>query len=96
VAGFKAENGKRVDVQPTHWRPWDRASAFGSGGIAAGNDALSAIFGSPDVSQAVVDRAQKLSGVSSDILKKMLPVLAGIVLSGLRADPRSWDSWAKG
>jgi hypothetical protein len=42
-----------------------------------------AIFGSPDVSQAVVDQAQKFSGVSSDILKKMLPVLAGIVLSGL-------------
>ncbi len=52
-------------------------------GLAAGNYALSAIFGSPDVSQAVVDQAQKFSGVNSGILKKMLPVLAGIVISGL-------------
>src|SRR5262245_28646427 len=41
------------------------------------------IFGSPDVSRAVADQAQQFSGVSSDILKKMLPVLAGIVMSGL-------------
>jgi hypothetical protein len=61
----------------------DPEAAFGSDGIAARSDALSAIFGSPEASQAVVDQAQKFSGVSSDILKKMLPVLAGIVLSGL-------------
>jgi hypothetical protein len=61
----------------------DPQAAFGSDGIAAGNDALSAIFGSPAVSQGVIDQAQKFSGVSSDILKKLLPVLAGIVLSGL-------------
>jgi hypothetical protein len=61
----------------------DREAAFGSDGIAARSDALSAIFGSPDVSAAVVDQAQRFSGVSSDILKKMLPVLAGIALSGL-------------
>ena len=41
------------------------------------------IFGSPDVSRAVIDQAQNFSGVSSNILKKMLPVLAGVVLSGL-------------
>jgi hypothetical protein len=22
----KVENGKRVEVRPTHWRPWDQAS----------------------------------------------------------------------
>jgi hypothetical protein len=61
----------------------DAGTALGAKGLAAGNDALSVIFGSPDVSQAVVDQAQRFSGVSSSILKKMLPVLAGIVLSGL-------------
>jgi hypothetical protein len=31
----------------------------------------------------VIDQAQNFSGVSSDILKKMLPVLAGVLVSGL-------------
>jgi hypothetical protein len=61
----------------------DAETAFGSEGVAAGNDALSVIFGSPEVSRAVVDQAQQFSGVSSSILKKLLPVLAGMVLSGL-------------
>jgi hypothetical protein len=61
----------------------DPGAAFGSDGIAAGNDTLSAIFGRPDVSRAVIDQAQKFSGVSSNILQKMLPVLAGILVSGL-------------
>jgi hypothetical protein len=61
----------------------DPETAFGPEGVAAGNDALSVIFGSPDVSRAVIDQAQNFSGVSSNILKKMLPVLAGVVLSGL-------------
>jgi hypothetical protein len=41
------------------------------------------IFGSPDVSRAVADQAQSFSGVDSGILKNMLPVLAGILISGL-------------
>ncbi len=61
----------------------DPQTAFGPDGVAAGNDALSVVFGSPNVSQAVIDQAQAFSGVGSGILKKMLPVLAGIVLSGL-------------
>src|SRR5262249_49882941 len=61
----------------------DPEMAFGPDGVAAGNDALSVILGSPDVSRAVIDQAQNFSGVSSNILKKMLPVLAGVLLSGL-------------
>ena len=57
--------------------------AFAPQGRAAGNDVLSVIFGSPDVSRAVVDQAQQFSGVTGSILKKMLPVIAGIIISGL-------------
>src|SRR5262249_23436404 len=72
--------GQRQNLQDIYDDP---EMAFGPEGVAAGNDALSAIFGSPDVSRAVTDQAQNFSGVSSNILKKMLPVLAGVVLSGL-------------
>jgi len=61
----------------------DAETAFGPDGVAAGNDALSVIFGSPDVSRAVVNQAQQFSGVDSGILKKLLPIVAGVVLSGL-------------
>lgn len=57
--------------------------AFAPQGRAAGNDVLSVIFGSPDVSRAVVDQAQQFSGVTGSILKKMLPVIVGIIISGL-------------
>ena len=59
----------------------DPTMAFAQAGRTAGNDVLAAIFGSPDVSRAVADQAQQLSGVSSGILKKLLPVLAGILIS---------------
>jgi hypothetical protein len=72
--------GQQQDLQDMYDDP---ETAFGSEGVAAGNDALSVIFGSPDVSRAVVDQAQKFSGVSSDTLKKLLPIIVGTVLSGL-------------
>jgi hypothetical protein len=46
------------------------------GTTAAGNDMLGAIFGSKDVSRAVADRAAGQTGISPDILKQMLPVVA--------------------
>ena len=61
----------------------DAKLALSPDGLAAGNQALSLIFGSPEVSRAVVDQAQKFSGVSSSVLEKLLPALTGIVLSGL-------------
>ena len=57
--------------------------ALSPAGLAAGNQALSFIFGSPDVSREVIAQAQKFSGVSSSILQNFLPALTGIVLSGL-------------
>src|SRR6266436_7724285 len=74
----------------------DPETAFGPEGVAAGNDALSLIFGSPDVSRAVIDQTQNFSGVSSDILKKMLPMLAGVVLSGLMRSGSSGKSASPG
>src|SRR5262245_20964328 len=69
--------------QDLHAMYGDPAVAFAQQGRAAGNDVLSAIFGSPEVSRAVADQAQRFSGVNSSILKQLLPVLAGILISGL-------------
>ncbi len=61
----------------------DAKLALSPDGVAAGNQAVSLIFGSPQVIQAVIEQAQKYSGVSSSILERLLPALTGIVLSGL-------------
>ena len=61
----------------------DPQAAFSREGRAAGNEALARMFGSPDASRAIADQAQQLSGISSTILKKLLPVLAGLIISSL-------------
>ena len=65
------------------------------------------MFGSPDTSRAITDQAQQFSGVTSAVLKKLLPVLAGLLISGLmragrdkphrqRLEPRQEDGGGLG
>jgi hypothetical protein len=44
--------------------------------VDAGNSVLGQIFGSKDVSRTVADHAAGQTGLSSDLLKKMLPMIA--------------------
>lgn len=48
-----------------------------------GNDILGHIFGDKKVSREVASRASQKAGVSSTILKKMLPVLATLVMGAM-------------
>ena len=48
-----------------------------------GNAILAQIFGSKDVSRGVANQAADLSGIGSAILKKMLPVIAAMILGKL-------------
>jgi len=48
-----------------------------------GNAILGHIFGSKDVSRAVAGSAAEQTGIGADILKKMLPVVATMVMAGL-------------
>jgi hypothetical protein len=61
----------------------DPETAFAEPGRDAGNDILSVIFGAPAVSRAIADRAQTQSGIASSILRKLLPVLVGMLISGM-------------
>ena len=47
--------------------------------VARGNDVLGQIFGSPDVSRTVAQRASSQTGLDPALLKKMLPMLAMLV-----------------
>lgn len=48
-----------------------------------GNSILGHIFGSKDVSRAVAARAAEQTGIGADVLKKMLPVVATMVMGSL-------------
>lgn len=61
----------------------DPRAAFSPEARAAGNTVLSTMFGSPDASRAIAAQAQNLSGVTSAILKKLLPIIVGMIISGL-------------
>jgi hypothetical protein len=50
---------------------------------SAGTDALSQLFGSKEVSNAVAAQAAATSGVGQAVLKQMLPVIAAMVMGGL-------------
>ena len=54
------------------------ASVLGAGpsNVDAGNNVLGQIFGSKDVSRSVAADASAKSGISGDLLKKMLPLIA--------------------
>lgn len=52
-------------------------------GTDAGNGILGQIFGSKDLSRAVAAQASQQSGVGADILKQMLPVIAGKLMGGM-------------
>jgi hypothetical protein len=51
--------------------------------ISDGNGILSHVFGSKDVSRAVASRAAAQSGIGADVMKKLLPLAAGLMMGAL-------------
>jgi hypothetical protein len=51
--------------------------------VEDGNSILGHIFGSKEVSREVANRVSKKSGLSSTLLKKMLPIVASLVMGSL-------------
>lgn len=56
--------------------------------VNRGNDVLSQIFGSKDVSRAVAQNAASRSGLDPNVLKKMLPMLAMAIAGYMAKQPQ--------
>lgn len=56
--------------------------------VDKGNQVLGQIFGTPDVSRAVAGQAAASSGISPDLLKKLLPIVA-MAAAGMMAKSAS-------
>lgn len=62
----------------------DDPSSLGDPTSAAdGNNILGHLFGSKEVSREVASRASQQTGIGADILKQMLPLVAGLLMGGL-------------
>lgn len=63
--------------------------------VNQGNEVLGQIFGSKEVSRTVAAGAEQQTGISSDLLKKMLPVVA-MMVAGYMAKQGGDDSGSSG
>lgn len=61
----------------------DASRAFSPQGVDEGNGILGHLFGSKDLSRAVASQAAQASGVSQQVLQRMLPSVASMVMGGL-------------
>jgi hypothetical protein len=67
-----------------HQQNLGNPSAYGQPStINAGNDVLGQIFGSKEVSRQVAGRVSEQSGLGPDLLKKLLPIVASLVMASL-------------
>ena len=56
--------------------------------VTDGNAILGHLFGSKDVSRAVAGRASEKTGIGSDVLKKLLPLVATMAMGSLSKQTR--------
>jgi hypothetical protein len=61
----------------------DAQKAFAPQGVAEGNGILGHLFGSKDLSRAVASQAAQATGVGTQVLQQMLPVIASMIMGGL-------------
>jgi hypothetical protein len=61
----------------------DPTSLADGGSIEDGNGILGHVFGSKDVSRQVAQRASEQTGIDVGTLKRMLPLVAAMAMSGL-------------
>ncbi len=61
----------------------DAQNAFSPQGMAEGNGILGHLFGSKDLSRAVASQAAQATGIGTQVLQQMLPVIASMIMGGL-------------
>jgi len=59
------------------------AKAFAPQGIEEGNNILSQLFGSKELSRTIAKQAEQATGIGQEIYKRMLPVMAASMMGGL-------------
>jgi hypothetical protein len=61
----------------------DASRAFSPAGRSEGEDILSHLFGSPELTRAISAQAAQAAGLSQEVIRQMLPGLAAMIMGGL-------------
>ena len=67
----------------------DPSALLSPEGVQDGNGILGHLLGGKEVSRQLASHASAQSGVSSDIIKQMLPVVAGLLMGGMSRQANS-------
>ncbi len=80
-----------------HARALDQADALGDPRtVDDGNGILGHLLGSKEVSRAVASRASQQTGIGADVLKRMLPLVASMMMAGLAKGAQAGQSGGQG
>ncbi len=61
-------------------------------GLAEGTKLLESMFGSPEVSRAVALQVEAATGITQDVVRRMMPVYANIMMGGLQKQSESFGN----
>ncbi|MCX5512528.1 hypothetical protein C3941_04475 [Kaistia algarum] len=67
-------------------------SAVTPSGMADGNKLVEAMFGSPEVSRAVALQVEAATGIAQDVVRRMMPVYANVMMGGLQRQSESFGN----
>lgn len=76
-----------------HGRYLDDANLMSAAGsVTDGNKILGHLFGSKDVSRSVAARAAESTGIDANLIKKALPLLAGLAMGAMSKNTENGQS----
>lgn len=59
---------------------------------ADGEGVLERMFGSPEVAKAVALQVEATTGIAQDVIRRMMPVMANMMMGGLQRQTESYDN----
>ncbi|HEV7284759.1 DUF937 domain-containing protein [Kaistia defluvii] len=59
---------------------------------ADGNGIVERMFGSPEVAKAVALQVEASTGIAHDVIRRMMPVMANMMMGGLQRQTESYDN----
>jgi hypothetical protein len=68
---------------PNYAKMFENPLAAGQPMIAAGQEALTRIFGSQDLTQAIAQQTALATGMGQEVMKQVMPMMAALLMGGL-------------
>jgi hypothetical protein len=67
-------------------------SAMTPSALAQGNGVIEKMFGSPEVAKAVALQVEAATGITQDVVRRMMPVMANMMMGGLQRQTEGYEN----